>query len=104
VFLFGHFQVPPSRPITPQIPEKGTKLQLLPIPKPPPKNNQTLDLPIVPPSPIKTNQPNIQTEQETQSENPTLLENPVAIPITLIQSVVTAIQNPNENRLQLSPL
>ena len=110
VFLFGpwgwpiHHQGPPSQPITPQIPEKRTKLQLSPIPKPPPKNNQTLDLPLVPPSPIKTNQRNIQTEQETQSENPTLLENPVAIPITPIQSTVTAIQNPNQNRLQLPPL
>jgi hypothetical protein len=95
---------PPSQPITPQLLEKGTKLQSLPIPKPPSRNNQTPNLPIIPPSPIKTNQPNIQTEQKTQSENPNLLENPVAIPITPIQSTATAIQKSSKNRLQLPPL
>ena len=57
---------PLTQPITPQLPEKGTKLS--PIPKPPSRNNQTPDLPIVPPTPIKTNQPNIQTEQCMDAE------------------------------------
>jgi hypothetical protein len=46
----------------------------------------------------------MQTEQETQSENPNLLENPVAIPIAPIQLTATAIQKSSENILQLPPL
>jgi hypothetical protein len=71
----------------------------LPIPKPQLKSNQTLDLPTVHhPQPKQINLiSKLNKKVEIQSENPSLLKNPVAIPITPIQSTVTVIQNPNEN-------
>jgi hypothetical protein len=62
---------PSSQPITLQLPEIGTKLQSSPIPKPPSRNNQTPNLPIVPPSQSKQinliSKPNKKPNQKMQT-------------------------------------
>jgi hypothetical protein len=96
---------PPSQPITPQLQKKEPSCNRCPYPS---HHRGTTKLPIFQsfhhPQSKQINLIYIQTEQETQSENPNLLENPVAIPIALIQSTTTAIQKSSKNRLQLPPL